>query len=377
MRTRTLPLLVLALVGWSGCSGDAPRKGDQRAAPRDAAVRSLHVVGNQLVGPDGRPVRLLGVNRSGAEYSCVAPPDQHLGIFAGPTGEQAVAAMASWRINAVRIPLNEHCWLGIQGAPVHYTSAHYRSAIQAYVARLERAGFYVVLDLHWNAPGTQQATEQQPMADLDYAPAFWSSVARTFKDDMGVVFDLYNEPYDIDWRCWRDGCTLPDGWRAAGMQALVDAVRSTGARQPVIATGTNWGSDLSAWLRYRPHDPAGQTVAGAHVFDFSFCPQADCWTRSFEPVARAVPVVVTELGQRDCSDDFIERFMGWADAASISYLGWGWNPAGCTAPSLIQSWDGQPTPSGARFRAHLARTQVPPKGGKLPRGAVTGRVSPG
>jgi endoglucanase len=356
MPARVLPLLLtLAVVVWSGCSGSAPRSRDSPSPIRDGSRQALHVAGNQLVDAQGRRIRLLGVNRSGAEYACVSPLHYGLGLFAGPTGKRAVTAMTTWRINAVRIPLNEHCWLGIQGAPAHYSSRHYRAAIRAYVARLQRAGLYVMLDLHWNAPGTEKLTKQQPMADLDYAPAFWSSVARTFKDNRAVLFDLYNEPHDIDWRCWRDGCTLPEGWRAAGMQTLVDAVRATGAKQPVIASGPGWGSDLSAWLRYRPRDPAGNLVAGAHVFDFAACSESDCWTRTFEPVARSVPVVVTEVGQRECSADFIERFMSWADSSRISYIGWGWNPAGCSAPSLIRSWSGKPTVSGVRFREHLAR----------------------
>ena len=34
------------------------------------------------------------------------------------------------------------------------------------------------------------------MPDLDHSPAFWTSVAATFKSDPGVVFDVFNEPYD-------------------------------------------------------------------------------------------------------------------------------------------------------------------------------------
>jgi endoglucanase len=316
---------------------------------------SVRIQGNQLVDANGRPLRVLGVNRSGAEYGCVAPAEQRLGFFGGPTNARAIAAMKAWRINAVRLPLNEHCWLGINGAPARHSGARYRSAITAYVTRLHKAGLYVVLDLHWNAPGKARANGQQPMADRDHAPAFWASVARAFKADPAVVFDLYNEPHDITWRCWRDGCVLPEGWRTAGMQALVDAVRSSGARQPVIATGIDWGTDLSAWLGYRPRDPARQLAAGLHAFDFSLCKTAGCWTSKVRRVARSVPVVVTELGQRACSDAFIGRFMNWADAAGVSYLGWSWNPAGCAAPSLIRSWNGKPTASGARFRAHLLR----------------------
>jgi endoglucanase len=309
----------------------------------------LHVVDNQLVDREDRPVRLLGVNRSGAEYACV---DRH-GFFAGPTGRRAVAAMTAWRINAVRVPLNEHCWLGINGAPAGYSRARYRKAIRAYVARLHRAGLYVVLDLHWSAPGDARAGRQQPMADLDHAPAFWSSVARAFKHDPAVVFDVYNEPHEITWECWRDGCVMPTGWRTAGMQTLVDAVRSSDARQPIIATGLHWGTDLSSWLDYRPDDPADQLAAGLHVYDFGSCASVRCWRRTVDPVASEVPVVVTEIGERECSGTFLDRFMSWADSADVSYLAWSWNPSGCAAPALIQSWDGRPTPSGERLRERL------------------------
>jgi endoglucanase len=351
-----LPLLLLALaIGLvttaTGCGGsDEPVAGSPAAGP-DAAVR---IDGNRLVGSNGKSLRLLGVNRSGAEYACVAPTEHDLGFFDGPTSGRAVAAMVAWGINAVRIPLNESCWLGINGAPGSYSTAEYRNAIARYVAHLHEAGVYVVLDLHWSAPGTERAEEQQPMADRDHSPAFWASVGRAFKGDPAIVFDLYNEPYDVSWQCWRDGCALPAGWTSAGMQTLVDAVRSTGASQPIIATGLEWGNDLSDWLDYRPHDPAGQLAAGLHMYNSSHeCTDPDCWTEEIKPVAREVPVVATELGQDECSDDFIERFMDWADSAGISYLGWSWNPSGCGAPSLIKSWGGTPTASGAVFRAHL------------------------
>jgi hypothetical protein len=329
----------------AGCA-EAPRnqRGDRL---------TVRVDGNQLVDGWGRPLRLRGVNRSGGEYACVSPPEQRLSTFAGPTDRHAIAAMTAWRINAVRLPLNENCWLGINGAPKRYSSAHYRRAVTAYVARLHKAGLYVVLDLHWSAPGTTLATGQTEMADLDHAPTFWSSVAKTFKSNPAVMFDIYSEPHSISWECWRDGCRVREGWLAAGMQTLVDAVRSTGARQPIIVTGKEWGTDLSSWLEHRPHDPANQLVAGVHVYDFTACDAPSCWTRTFAPVARAVPVVASEVGARECSGDFMGRFLDWAEARGISYLGWGWNPAGCAAPSLIESWDGRPTAPGARLRAYV------------------------
>jgi aryl-phospho-beta-D-glucosidase BglC (GH1 family) len=215
------------------------------------------------------------------------------------------------------------------------------------------AGLYVVLDLHWNAPGTALATSQQPMADADHAPAFWSSVARTFAADPAVIFDLYNEPNGISWRCWREGCVLPAGWRTAGMQSLVDAVRSAGAEQPIIATGLDWGNDLSSWLRYRPHDPAHQLVAGLHVYNDLACSTVACWNSSVLPVAGKVPVVAAELGDKTCYAGFVSSFMSWADSVDVSYLGWSWNPTGCAGPALISSWEGRPTSYGEVLRTHL------------------------
>lgn len=328
-------VLSLALTAVAGCSS--------------SPAFAVRVEGNRLVNAAGQGVRLLGVDRSGAEYACV----QHLGIFAGPTDKQAIAAMTSWRIDAVRLPLNEDCWLGINGAPAQFSGARYRAAIRAYVADLNSAGLYVILDLHWNAPGRQLATSQQPMADLDHAPTFWSSVASTFLASPAVVFDLYNEPNGMSWQCWRNGCVLPQGWRAAGMQALVNAVRSTGARQPVIASGLDSGNDLSSWLRYKPFDPAGQLAAGFHAYNFMPCAGPRCWDHVIAPIARQVPVVTTELGEAGCGESFISGFMDWADSAGLSYLGWSWNPAGCGAPSLITSWDGRPTAYGMGLRAHL------------------------
>jgi hypothetical protein len=341
-----LALVFSVLVAFAGC--------DSRLA--------VHVVENRLVDAQDRPIRLLGVNRSGAEYACV----QHLGFFAGPTDKQAIAAMAAWGINAVRLPLNEDCWLGINGVPSEYSGARYRAAIRAYVARLHRAGLYVVLDLHWSAPGRARATGQEPLADLDHSPAFWASVGRTFRADPAIIFDLYNEPFGISWRCWRDGCTLPNGWRAAGMQRLINAVRSSGARQPVIAAGLDWGGDLSSWLEYRPHDPHNQLVAGLHVYDFRSCIDPSCWQRDVGPVARVVAVVTTELGQKACTSAFVKRFMNWADRARMSYLGWTWNPTGCASPALIRSWDGRPTASGALFRAQLRHASAASTFGYIP-----------
>jgi endoglucanase len=258
--------------------------------------------------------------------------------------------MAAWKIDAVRIPLNEDCWLGINGAKTQFAGGNYRSAIVAYVSRLNAAGLTAILDLHWNAPGARKALGQQEMPDADHAPAFWRSVATTFRRNPNVLFDLYNEPHDVSWRCWRDGCG-----RWAGMQRLVTVVRAAGATQPLLLGGLAWSNDLSGWLKWMPRDPAHQLVASFHLYNFNTCNDVACWQRTVKPVAARVPVVTGELGENDCAHDFIDSYMPWADAAGISYLGWTWDTWNCNSgPALISDYAGAPTPFGAGFEAHLA-----------------------
>ncbi len=338
-------LVVLALA--AGCSSAKREPTASASAGIAASLPALTAVGNALVA-NGQPIRLLGASHSGTEYACV----QGWGIFEGPTDDTAIGAMAAWNINVVRVPLNEDCWLGINGVNAAYAGAAYQSAIVDYVTRLHQHGIYAILELHWNAPGSTPATGQQVMADADHSPAMWTSVASAFQSDSAVVFDLYNEPHDISWSCWRDGCSA-SGFQTAGMQSLVDAVRSTGATQPLMLGGLGWAGDLTGWLANQPSDPQNQLVASVHNYNFGECVTSSCWDSEVLPVASVVPVVTGELGENDCAGSYVDSYMAWADAHGISYLGWTWNTWGCSAPALISDYTGTPTVFGQAFHDHL------------------------
>jgi hypothetical protein len=327
------------------------------------AATSLHVAvdGNHLVDGSGGTIRLLGVDRSGTEYECTFAAS----AFDGPSSSTSIQAMASWHINAVRVPLNEDCWLGING--VDLGGSAYRSAIKGYVARLQAAGLYVILDLHWAAPGTYEAQSQWPMADADHAPAFWTSVAKTFRSNTGVLFDLFNEPYISSWSCWLLGCqtSYDDNgstvtYQTAGMQQLVDAVRATGAATPLMLGGLGYSSDESEWAQNEPTDPDHQLVVSFHTYNFSGCNDASCWSSTIAPLATTTPVVTGEFGENGCTDAYADTYMKWADNHGVSYLGWAWDSTGppsnwsCSnGPALITAYGGQPTAYGAGLKHHL------------------------
>jgi len=337
-----------------------------------APATSVRVVGNRLVDLYGHTLRLLGVDRSGTEYMCTSGG----GIFDGPSDPASVAAIASWHVNAVRIPLNEDCWLDHRAALDPYnpafTGANYRDAIVNYVKLLHQNGMYAILDLHWNGCGrsTCLANWMKELPDRPNADLFWASVATTFKNDHAVLFDLFNEPFgSVNWSCWRDGgCVLYGGgaeqYVAAGMQEMLDAVRATGATQPVLIGGLGYANDVSGWLSYRPRDPLGQVVLSVHAYNFATpCSTTACFSSgpySLIPIARKVPVIFAEIGENDCSSRFVDQVMPWADINGFSYLAWAWDPYSCSKfPSLVTSYDGTPTAFGLGLKHHLGQLSTP------------------
>jgi endoglucanase len=327
-------------------------------SPTGAPAPTLHVAGNRLVDSAGRPVRLRGVNRSGAEYACA----QGWGIFDGPSDSVSVQAMASWGTNVVRVPLNETCWLGINGVAPAYSGDTYRRAIVDYVTLLNRAGLFVILDLHWTAAGTAVALGQAPMPDRDHTPEFWRQVALTFKGNNRVLFDLFNEPFPDNnddtpeaWRCWRDGGNCRGmTYQAAGMQELVDAARATGATNVILLGGVRYASTLSSWLASEPVDPLHNLAASWHIYNFSWCTTTACWDRQAAPVAQQVPLVLGELGQDDGGRGFVDSLMDWMDARQGSYLAWVWDVWGQSL-DLIASYDGTPTTYGQTFKTRFGQ----------------------
>jgi hypothetical protein len=342
-----------------------------------AGAPNLRVRGTQLIdGPGaGHVVQLRGVNRSGLEYACI----QGWGFFDSPhpgrIDDQAmIAAMKSWDIDVVRLPVNEDCWLGINTAAGR-GGAPYRQIVQRYVSALHAAHLYVILDLQVAAPGHLKAQHLLRLPDRDHAPAFWRSVAKTFKADHALLFDLYNEANHVGWGCWLHGCRIPaynDGYgpqpsyQAVGMQQLVDAVRGTGATQPLLVGGLSYAHNLDGWVAHQPRDPLHQLIASEHNYGLlSPCEQA-CQAGVLDTL-RHVPVLFGELGETDCQRTYVDQMMPFADAHGIGYLGWAWDavaPGSWTCaggPSLINDYTGTPTDFGVGMRDHFQALGVAPR----------------
>jgi hypothetical protein len=161
-------------------------------------------------------------------------------------------------------------------------------------------------------------------------------------------------------------------YAVAGMQSLVDAIRATGASQPVMVGGLNFANDLTQWATHAPDDPLNQEAASFHNYMGQECDNVNCWNSEIAPIAANVPVVTGEFDQdvAPCaSSNFDDEYMNWADQHGVSYLAWGWivltpdevKAEGCSAYELISNYDGTPaSPNGTSLHDHLAT--LPPGG---------------
>lgn len=389
--------------GTSADTGGSPGDGGGGGSEGGDAGEStgLHVVlgsggaPGHIVDGSGKVVQLHGADRSGTEYSCL-----NGSFFDGPVDQTAVSAMKAWNINAVRVPLNEDCWLGINGVASAYGGAKYQTAISGWVDLLTQNGMVVILDLHWTAPGTTLSNAQEPMADADHAPTFWSQVATMFKGNGTVIFDLFNEPFISDWDCWLKGGTCAHdnngaSFTSAGMATLLKAVRTAGAENVVLMGGLGYSSDFTMWASEVNGIPAlqapldGLSIANIsaswHQYDFgnTGCPSqyngystsSQCDTGQVTAnsahipsvLAAGFPFLLSESGisayqtstpfsaaQVTELETWYDDFLTWVEGQDQGYLAWDWNTGG--APYLLTDYDGTPTPGfGVTYKAHLAK----------------------
>ncbi len=307
----------------------------------------LRVQGNRLVNPSGKEVWLQGLNAGGFE---TLPQDTQ------PI-KSTLVGVSEWKANVVRLPVNEANWFGRN--PLQKDGgAAYRDYIDQCVMIAANRGAYLVLDLHrFRAPKPEHVE-------------FWKDAATRYKNHPAVLFDLFNEPHGISWKIWREGGFVGEkkgvdesaflseedkkknqGFESVGMQALIDAVRSTGAKNIVIASGLGWSFDLSGVTDgYELSDSAGNGIMYAwHVYNWH-----KGWEKAVLAAAAKHPILVGEVGADIKKMDFIPHgaqedphtwvpdMLGFIQKHRLNWTAWCFHPR--ATPVMISDWKYTPTP---------------------------------
>ena len=367
VRTHSLLILLVAvtLTSFAACSASHTTARHATPAPTNTASAptatpnpaAITVHGTRLYH-QGHPVTLIGADRSSLEYSCSG--DGHFGIA-------DFQAMQSWGMNTVRIALSSEFWVNAGGM-----CPNYQQTVTQAVANARSAGMFVILDLQWSAPFELSADQtggggQCPLPDSGKDVAFWQDLASHYRSDLGVLFDLYGEPFGVSWATWRDGGTVSLGcyiisapshpveggtYQAIGMQALVDKVRAIAPENVIIVGGLSFGYDLSG-VRQGYALKGTNLVYDTHPFDYESKQPSD-WPAAFGDTAQTYAVIADEFGSSSCGTSYISQAISYFNAHHISWLAWAWGPDGCGEPSLLASWPDTPSvPYGSYIKQQM------------------------
>lgn len=302
-----------------------------------AASDTFTTQGNQILR-NGSPIILKGLARPSFEWDPAG-----FGIT-----REDIQRMKVWgpKMNVIRYSLNQGFWLN--------GHTDYNPLYQAYVDRAVQwalqEGLFVILDLHWTSTnGQTQMSDTQSIT-------FWTQVANTYGGDGRIMFELYNEPHDIDPNTWLNG-----NGSFSGMQQMYDAIRATGASNLVMVGGLDWAYDLS-------HVSAGTAVNGTNIVYVTHpygwkAPDGDL-ARAYGNVAQNYPVIATEFGYADvggasannCYESEYSRLLGDFNTRGLSWTGWAWlvDDTRCGFPTLIDSYSGTSTEPGSIVKSALS-----------------------
>lgn len=326
----------------------------------------LKVEGNKIVSSKRTPVLLRGVNAASLEWDTNGE---------GHIMESVRVAIQEWKSNIVRIPLSQDRWFGKEPGTRDSGKA-YQNLVKKIVSSANTYGAYIMLDLHWNNAGVWgQNIGQHKMPDV-HTLDFWVDCAAQFANKPGVLFDLYNETHDITWTVWKKGGSvtetsaqgasqgpfIPSTYQTPGMQAILNAVRSTGAKNLVVAGGLDWAYDLSGFLNgFQLSDPNGNGVVYAcHAYPFKGDTVAQ-WLTKLDAALPVIPVFVGEFGDQpnqSTPSTWVTQVLAAMQTRGVHWAAWDFHPA--ASPCLISNWNYTPTASfGVPVKNALASTPQP------------------
>lgn len=282
-----------------------------------AAGDVLSVAGNKFM-LNGAPVLLRGV--------AMGDPHDRIINYKRVSLKDYEAIKNDWRANVVRLSVHPGVFLN--------DWPRGKKILEDEAAAARGQGLFVIIDWHvigqpdgWN----KQANVKYYTYDSDFSAAkrFWQYAAEKFKDDRGVIFELWNEPVneknDLSWSELRPYLT-----------ELTELIRSAGGQNVILAPGVNWGYDL----RGVKADPlGGENIAYSwHVYNNNGN-VAISREAALGSLNQIYPVFITEWGSNSDKDfgfsvksgrnvyGYLESVKNLITSLDLSYTAWCWHSA--------------------------------------------------
>jgi len=327
-----------------------------RKGPQTPQFRGFNVVGTRIIAPDGSVFVPRGVNKGGLEWLRKGYDEDFLNY----------ERMKSWGANFVRIPLSPAFALPRMCS----YDKNYMARVDRIVSWAEQLKMMVLLDDHVATRGLTCGVGKwagpQKAPDM-HNVEFVEMLATRYKHHPMVAIDLYNEPHDIPDGVWRNG-GMVDGYRAAGMQQLLNAVRATGNKNLVFVSGNMWANDLRMVVDKPLYDDFN-VVYAAHSYPF-MCGRViavgepyRCQGEQYPPhldayIAPAIgkrAVMVTEFGTQRPIPGEVQAVIDWSERHNIGWAAWLWENGTILDFSLLEGNWSEPSVIGRPVHDALRR----------------------
>jgi len=222
---------------------------------------SLQVIGRYLCNSYGEPIQLRGVSSHGLQWynNCMTP-------------ESIQFLSNNWGIDVLRIPVY------IKEGGYQKDSVTYLRRVEHLIDECTKTGIYCIVDWHVLIPGNPLAK------DYKGALPFFSYLAKKYKDNKNILYEICNEPSP----------TIENGgpdWQKIKSYAvpIIEEIRKYS--NSVVIIGTPQWSQLiddviGDALPYNNLMYSFHFYAGSHSF----------LKESFKNAALHVPVFITEWG---------------------------------------------------------------------------------
>lgn len=262
----------------------------------------LQVKGTQLCNEKGEPVALHGMSSHGLHW------------FGQFTGEQAIGNTAAHGANLFRVAM----YTG-EGGYLTQPEAVKKQLIAAVDAAI-RQDMYVIIDWHILSDGN-------PKTNLKQAKAFFTEMAKRYKDEPAVLYEICNEPNgDVQWA--RDIKPYAE--------EVVKAIRSQSEKGVILIGSGTWSQDV--------HTAAADPVKGENLMYtlHFYAGTHGQWLRDRAEAAMksGLPIFVSEWGTSAADGNggvFLKEareWVDWMEEKGISWANWSLCDKGETSAAL-------------------------------------------
>lgn len=266
-------------------------------------LKWLTTKGKFIVNKADGEIRILrGVNVSGMEYDSTGKKV--------PIAELMTLA-AHWNINIVRLPVNQQWWLANE-------NGNYRQLITNIIDSLKSRHIYTIFTLQW----INTTVKIAPLPNQQ-SVEMMTQVARMYKNEPAVIFDIYNEPRN---------CTHADWARWAAKS--IQGIQQVHPDALILVNGIDWGYDLGGFMKHPL--PYANLVYGSHLYPqkpgsgYKNKPEFEKYWKGISD--KNLPLFIGEIGPEEPNyndeeqlDSFLDPHLALIDSLQLGYTAWSWH----------------------------------------------------